>query len=130
MTTYFPATLPTNAPSRSMLPLPGEKLHVGVRPVIAWPRRSRTSSAKRTTSPCRALTRAGVTFTVTPVAGITWALIAPAAPPARAVIVAVPGATAVSMPSATRSTAGLELVQVTASSRASPDAVRTRCFYM
>ena len=33
VTTYVPATLPTNAPLSSIVPCPGEKLHAGVRPV-------------------------------------------------------------------------------------------------
>ena len=54
-----------------MDPLPGAKLHVGVSPVMRWPRASVTSTANRITSPCRPFARSGEMFAVTPLEEMT-----------------------------------------------------------
>ena len=75
------------------------------------------------TSPWRARARSGVMVAVTPVAETTWrfrVVRALALLPAAAVRTVDPGDTAVTTPSLTRAARGFELVQVIASSRASP----------
>src|SRR5688500_4847102 len=104
-----------------MTPLPGETLHVGVTPAIAVPPAARALAVKRTTSPSRASRALAVTRTDATRAFATSIGIEVRTSPTDAVIVARPGATAVTTPSpSTRTIAGAELRQVGRSRRSSP----------
>jgi hypothetical protein len=106
-----------------MRPCPGEKDHVGVTPAIRFPAASLATALKRTTSPCRARGRAGVISIDAIVFATTCTGTLAVAEPALAEIVARPGATAVTIPSAvTRATAGALLLHPMVSSRTSPSA--------
>ncbi len=102
-------------------PLPGEIVQLGVSPVIALPRASRTSSANRITSPVRASLDDGVMPSEAIAVFSTVTRNSAVAAPLLARISAVPGATAVSIPSAPiRATSGEAVRHSSRSSRGSP----------
>jgi hypothetical protein len=80
--------------------LPGETVHVGVRSATAAPAAVLALTENRMTSPCRACGFDGESVTPAIVDGSTCTGTVAFAPPAVAVITARPGATALTIPSA------------------------------
>src|SRR3982751_5713989 len=101
-----------------MIPLPGVNSHVGVSPPISRPPASRPAARKRATAPVRTELEAGTTCTPATAPDTTSTAHFVVAPPAVALIVARPGASACRLPSPpTRTTLGTELAHCTASLR-------------
>ena len=107
VTVYLPGFSATKAPASSICatpPLPS-MLHRTPSAPSALPEASVPVAEKRTTSPVRAVWVAGSIATRAIVPGITSSARVLVAAPALAVIVAVPGATAVKRPSGVMRTA-------------------------
>jgi hypothetical protein len=120
VTKYSPAVYPTNRPAGVISPLPGANVQEGTSPVISLPCASRALTVSSTTSPVRASIRAGETSTRAIVFATTCTGTEAVAAPALAVMVARPGATALTTPSSeTRTTPGAELFHAILSSRSS-----------
>src|SRR2546425_4323960 len=125
VTVYTPGVSATNAPAASIWATPAPPVaataHSAGTPAMGRPAGSRAVTVNRATSPVRRALAAGSIASRATVFATTWTARGVDAGPALAVIVARPGASACSRPSAvTLATRGLLDAKLTRSARRSP----------